>query len=156
MTGADMSDTVAEPTWMAHGRVRLALHQLKAGSGRALLVLHGLGESTSSTPQGWLESWSGPVWGLDFTGHGRSSIPVGGGYTSEVLMADADTALRRIGQATVLGRGLGAYVALLLAGAPSRCRGRHRARRRSGSGRWRPGTALADVDPTAAGTGRAT
>jgi pimeloyl-ACP methyl ester carboxylesterase len=32
-------------------------------------------------------------------------------------MADADTALGRLGRATLLGRGLGAYVALLLAGA---------------------------------------
>ena len=32
-------------------------------------------------------------------------------------MADADAALAELGQATVLGRGLGAYVALLLAGA---------------------------------------
>ena len=46
-----------------------------------------------------------------------STIPLGGGYTAEVLLADADAALRALGQATVLGRGLGAYVALLLAGA---------------------------------------
>ena len=32
-------------------------------------------------------------------------------------MADADAALARLGRATLLGRGLGAYVALLLAGA---------------------------------------
>jgi pimeloyl-ACP methyl ester carboxylesterase len=41
-----------------------------------------------------------------------------------MLLADADTALRHLGEATVLGRGLGAYVALLLAGArPDAVRG---------------------------------
>ena len=59
----------------------------------------------------------GPVWGLDFTGHGASTIPLGGGYTAEVLMADADLALAELGPATVVGRGLGAYIALLIAGA---------------------------------------
>ena len=54
---------------------------------------------------------------LDFTGHGQSTIPVGGGYTSEILLADADIALAELGQATVFGRGLGAFVALMLAGA---------------------------------------
>ena len=54
---------------------------------------------------------------LDFTGHGRSTVPAGGGYTAEVLMADADAALSVLGPATVLGRGLGAYIALLVAGA---------------------------------------
>jgi pimeloyl-ACP methyl ester carboxylesterase len=39
-------------------------------------------------------------------------------------MADVDTALREIGEATLLGRGLGAYVALLAAGArPALVRG---------------------------------
>ena len=39
-------------------------------------------------------------------------------------MGDADTALRHLKQATVVGRGLGAYVALLLAGArPAELRG---------------------------------
>jgi pimeloyl-ACP methyl ester carboxylesterase len=63
-----------------------------------------------------LEAWPGPVYALDFTGHGASSMPRGGGYTCELLMADADHALSFIGPATVVGRGLGAYIALLLAG----------------------------------------
>jgi pimeloyl-ACP methyl ester carboxylesterase len=64
------------------------------------------------------------VHALDFVGHGASTLPRGGGYTAEVLLADADTALRHLGEATVLGRGLGAYVALLLAGArPDAVRG---------------------------------
>ena len=29
---------------LRHGRVTLALHELRAGEGRALLLLHGLGE----------------------------------------------------------------------------------------------------------------
>ncbi len=47
-------------------------------------------------------------------------MPRGGGYTAEILMADADAALARLGRATLVGRGLGAYVALLLAGARPR------------------------------------
>ena len=39
-------------------------------------------------------------------------------------MADADIALRHIGEATVVGRGLGAYIAFLIAGArPTSVRG---------------------------------
>jgi pimeloyl-ACP methyl ester carboxylesterase len=57
------------------------------------------------------------VWGLDFTGHGRSTLPRGGGYTAEMLLGDADAALEHLGEATVVGRGLGGYVGLLLAGA---------------------------------------
>jgi pimeloyl-ACP methyl ester carboxylesterase len=64
------------------------------------------------------------VFGLDFTGHGGSSIPKGGGYTAEALMGDADAALAHLGTATLVGRGLGAYIALLLAGArPAEVRG---------------------------------
>ncbi len=44
-------------------------------------------------------------------------MPVGGGYTAEILLADADAALTQLGEATIVGRGLGAYVGLLLAGA---------------------------------------
>ena len=57
------------------------------------------------------------MYGLDFTGHGSSTVPAGGGYTPEILMGDADIAVASLGQCTVVGRGLGAYVALLLAGA---------------------------------------
>jgi pimeloyl-ACP methyl ester carboxylesterase len=60
------------------------------------------------------------VFALDFTGHGASTLPRGGGYTAEVLMGDADAAIAKIGRATVVGRGLGAYVALLLAGGRPR------------------------------------
>jgi len=109
---------------LRHSRVDLALHRLREGSGRPLLLLHGLGERTPEAPPPEILVWPGPILGLDFTGHGASSIPRSGGYTAEGLMGDADTALRRIGQATLLGRGLGAYVALLLAGArPTEVRG---------------------------------
>lgn len=104
--------------------IDLALHTLRVGTGRALLLLHGLGEHTPATTPDWAEGWSGPVRGLDFTGHGRSSVPFGGGYSVEVLMGDVDIALAEIGEATVVGRGLGAYVALLIAGArPTLVRG---------------------------------
>jgi pimeloyl-ACP methyl ester carboxylesterase len=102
---------------LSHVRVRLALHPLKPGGAPNLLLLHGLGERTPDRLPAFLDGWAGAVYGLDFVGHGQSEVPAGGGYTSEVLMGDADAALAHIGPATVLGRGLGAYIALLLAGA---------------------------------------
>lgn len=104
-------------TMLQHGKVRLALHHLRDGEGRALLLLHGLGDRTPATAPVWCADWRGPVVGLDFTGHGLSTIPRGGGYSAEMLMADADAALASLGEATLLGRGLGAYIALQLAGA---------------------------------------
>jgi pimeloyl-ACP methyl ester carboxylesterase len=107
-----------------HAKVELALFALRDGPGRPLLLLHGLGECTPAAVPPELLVWPGPIFGLDFTGHGQSTIPRGGGYTCEILMGDADTALRHLKQATVVGRGLGAYVALLLAGArPAEVRG---------------------------------
>jgi pimeloyl-ACP methyl ester carboxylesterase len=110
----------AEPTFLTHVRVRLALHALRPASGdggRPLLLLHGLGERTPAVAPSFAAAWPGPVHGLDLTGHGRSSRTPGGGYTAEVLMADVDRALAHLGPATIVGRGLGAYVALLIAGA---------------------------------------
>lgn len=100
-----------------HGRVRLMLHELRGGMGRPLLLLHGLGERSPAGVPGEAARWPGPVFALDFTGHGESSIPHGGGYTPEILVGDVDAALGLIGEATLAGRGLGAYVALLTAGA---------------------------------------
>jgi pimeloyl-ACP methyl ester carboxylesterase len=108
-----------EISWLRHHRIDLALHRLTDGerpSSRPLLLLHGLGERTPDrVPVG--VSWPGPVFGLDFTGHGRSTVPIGGGYTSEILVGDVDAVLERLGQVTILGRGLGAYIALLISAA---------------------------------------
>jgi len=102
---------------LLHNRVRLALHTLRAEPvGRPLLLLHGLGEQSPSRPPAWTESWPGPVHALDFTGHGDSTVPVGGGYSAETLMADTDAAVQHLGTCTVVGRGVGAYAALLIAG----------------------------------------
>lgn len=105
-----------ETVILKHNRVSLALHKVKDGAGRPLLLLHGLGEDAAHAATQDV-SWAGPVWALDFTGHGESTVPAGGGYSCELLMADTDVALRHIGEATLLGRGLGAYVAFLTAGA---------------------------------------
>ena len=106
--------------FLNHQRVRLALHTLLSAPGQPLLLLHGLGETSPPALPAEFSTWPGPVYALDFTGHGQSSVPGGGGYTAETLMADADAALLRLGPSTVVGRGLGAYVALMLAGARPR------------------------------------
>lgn len=110
--------------YLQHNRIKLALHTLRPGDGTPLLLLHGLGERSPDAVPGEFAGWPGPIHALDFTGHGASQIPVGGGYTCELLMADADTALLRLKSATVVGRGVGGYIAMLLAGArPEAMRG---------------------------------
>ncbi len=103
-------------TFLVHNRVRLALHHLRDGEGRSLLLLPGLGDRSPARVPDWASGWPGPVHALDFTGHGASTLPAGGGYSAELLLADADAALAELGEVTVLGRGLGAYIALQLAG----------------------------------------
>ncbi len=110
-------------THIRHGKIELALHALAPARDhrvQPLLLLHGLGERTPPYVPEPMDGWPGPVYGLDFTGHGASDSAPGGGYTAEVMMADADAALGHLGTATVCGRGLGAYVALLLAGGRAR------------------------------------
>ena len=111
---------------LRHGKIDLALHHLRgatAAGGRPLLILHGLGEASPATLPAWADTWPGPVAALDFTGHGQSTIPHGGGYTAELLLGDADAALAALTEGdparsiTVVGRGLGAYIALQIAGA---------------------------------------
>ena len=102
-------------TLLQHNKVTLALHHLREGSGRPLLLLHGLGEDASRIATLPVD-WKGPIWALDFTGHGQSSVPRGGGYSCEILMADVDIALRHLAEpATIIGRGLGGYIAFLIA-----------------------------------------
>lgn len=113
-------------TMLRHNKIELALHELRPArneSGHPLLLLHGLGETSPPEAPAWTADWPGPVAALDFTGHGRSTVPRGGGYTAEILLGDADTALAALTQGdperfiTIVGRGLGAYIALQLAGA---------------------------------------
>jgi pimeloyl-ACP methyl ester carboxylesterase len=105
-------------TMVRHNRVDLALHRLSTGDGtsRPLLLLHGLGGRTPDRVPDWID-WPGPVLGLDFTGHGASTVPTGGGYSAEILVGDVDAALGVTGPVTLLGAGLGAYIALLVAAA---------------------------------------
>jgi len=109
---------------LQHNRITLALHELRLAAGRPLLLLHGLGERSPDTVPASVAHWPGPVWALDFTGHGGSTVPVGGGYSAEILLGDADVALAHLGEVTLMGRGVGAYVALMLAGSrPAQVRG---------------------------------
>jgi pimeloyl-ACP methyl ester carboxylesterase len=110
---------------LTHGRMTLALHELRGGgkeTGRPLLHLHALGLRSPDGVPFDLEPWRGPIYALDFTGHGDSTSPDGGGYTPELLMGDVDAAIEYLlpgswDGVTLLGRGLGAYVALLAAAA---------------------------------------
>lgn len=108
-------------TVLTHNKVQLALHHLSEGRAdsvtHGLLLLHGLGERSPDSVPAWAAGWSGPVYALDFTGHGASTVPRGGGYSAENLLADADAAVAALGTVTVVGRGLGGYIALMLAGA---------------------------------------
>jgi pimeloyl-ACP methyl ester carboxylesterase len=99
-----------------HARTLIALHELAHGAGLPLLALHALGGSSADW-RALARAWPGRVVGVDFTGHGESEPLRGGAYWPELLLGDADVALEQIGPAAVVGAGLGAYVALLLAGS---------------------------------------
>jgi len=107
---------VNEVQELRHGRVKLALHLLRSGGTPVLVQLHALGGSAARLASPTLE-WPGAVFALDFCGHGGSGWVKGGAYTPELLAGDADAALHRVGPACLAGEGIGAYVALLLAGA---------------------------------------
>jgi pimeloyl-ACP methyl ester carboxylesterase len=100
---------------LKHGHIILELHQLRSAEGLPLLLLHQL--RGSSADWGGAPQWRGPVFALDFCGHGGSAWLAGGGYYPELLAGDADAALGHLGHAAVAGSGLGAYVALMLAAA---------------------------------------
>jgi pimeloyl-ACP methyl ester carboxylesterase len=100
---------------LRHGRVSLALHPLREGAGPTLLCLHAVGGSARDF-RAAARLWPGPVFALDFAGHGDSGPLRGGGYLPEILAGDADAALAQVGPARLAGVGIGAYVALLLAG----------------------------------------
>lgn len=123
MTASTDSSRITQT--LRHGKINLALHQLRVapGQNRPLLLLHGLGETSPASVPELVQTWPGPIAALDFTGHGESTIPRGGGYTAELLLGDADAALAALvdegdaDEITIVGRGLGAYIALQLAGA---------------------------------------
>jgi pimeloyl-ACP methyl ester carboxylesterase len=101
---------------LASGRGEIALHELRPGPGPALLALHALGGSARDFAA-HAASWPGRVFALDLPGHGDSAWMRGGSYSPELCAAAADDALAELGDACLVGAGLGAYVALLLAGA---------------------------------------
>jgi pimeloyl-ACP methyl ester carboxylesterase len=109
-----------------HGELTLALHELRRGGEDAprLLLVHALGGSVrdwiaaggGETPVPW-ESWPGGVLALDLAGHGESERRLGGAYTPELFAADIDAVLAEVGACALAGAGVGAYAALLVAGA---------------------------------------
>ncbi|MEN8185234.1 MAG: hypothetical protein ABFS46_22145 [Myxococcota bacterium] len=101
---------------LRHGRIELALHELRTGTGPGLLLLHSLWGSSGD----WgdeVAGWPGPVHALDLAGHGSSGWLRGGSYSPEQFASDADAAIAELGSVRLAGTGVGAYAALLLAGA---------------------------------------
>ena len=56
---------------LTHNRVQLALHHLREGEGRALLLLHGLGERSPEAVPDYAADWPGPVYALEI---GRAHV----------------------------------------------------------------------------------
>ena len=103
-----------------HGGTRLALFPWRDAEGPPLLLLHALYEDATAL-RDLADCWSGPVFGIDLSGHGRSAWRDGGVYSPELFAADADAALAEIARESdepvvVAGEGIGAYASLLLAG----------------------------------------
>ena len=69
------------------------------------MLLHELGssaalwcdEATESEEVEKWQVWDGPVYALDFAGHGASDRVAGSGYNPEFFLVDADLALAAIG-----------------------------------------------------------
>jgi pimeloyl-ACP methyl ester carboxylesterase len=99
---------------LTNGRTAIALHPLRDGAGPTLLCLHEVGGSARDFAD---VAWPGRVFALDFAGHGASEALRGGSYYPETIAGDADAALAHLGRVHLAGAGVGAYVALLLAGA---------------------------------------
>jgi pimeloyl-ACP methyl ester carboxylesterase len=99
-----------------HGRTNLELHEIRPGTGPGVLLLHEL-HGCAADWRAQPLAWPGPVYALDFSGHGESEVLSGGAYSCEILLGDADCALAECSATAVAGSGLGAYVALLLSGA---------------------------------------
>jgi pimeloyl-ACP methyl ester carboxylesterase len=101
---------------ISSGPSEIAVHELASAPGPTVLLLHCLGEHSPPVVPVALEPWQGTVVAMDFLGHGYSDRAAGGGYTSESLVADVDSVLADLGPATLFGRGLGGYVAILTSG----------------------------------------
>jgi len=99
-----------------HGEVSLVLHALAgARPGPRVLLLHEL-HGSSDVWGADLDAWRGEIFALDFAGHGASGWRAGGAYSPELFAADADAVLQELGTCVLAGAGIGAYVALLIAG----------------------------------------
>jgi pimeloyl-ACP methyl ester carboxylesterase len=101
---------------LEHGRVQLALRERRSAPGPVLLAVHALGGSGADWG-GALDAWPGSAYALDLTGHGESAPLRGDGYYPELLAGDVDVAADAVGATHLVGRGLGAYLALLVAGS---------------------------------------
>lgn len=115
---------------LTHGRTEIELHLKKKGQGTAVLLLHELGGSHADFNGVAFDGWPGPVYALDFAGHGASGHVAGNGYYPEYFLADADIAMSAAAveaktktksevEFVVVGAGIGGYVALMLAAARS-------------------------------------